>query len=297
MIAFDYNYQNLPNSVWPNTNINQRFRIQFKPVTRTVNNWKEELLISIRNISESTDKPIYLCMSGGIDSEVVARLLIESQIKFKALTVKHKKGTNYNDTSYADRFCKENNIEQISVSIDAEHFFTKGIEKYIAQGYRSTNIYHYLQLFMLETIENLGGFALGGAGELVFYTVEDQICLKMNPSYILGMEWCRNNNAGHNLWFFHSSPELYCSYLNLDVVKLLLKDPRYFVNHHYASNEKKIIYHQHWPEMIKREKASGFENIQKNIRNPVETELRKRFPDLQDLFIPVSMMKQNLGVE
>jgi hypothetical protein len=289
MIAFDYNYQNTPN-----TNINQRFEVNFKPTSRPVLEWKQELLISIKDIP--TKKPIYLCMSGGIDSEVVAQLLIQSKIKFKAITFKHIKGTNQNDTCCADEFCKANNIEQISIYFEPEYLFKDGVEKYIKQGYRSINIYHYLQLFMLETVTELGGYALGGAGEMVFHTVDDQICLKMNPCYTLGMDWCKNNNVHHNLWFFHSSPEIYASYLNLELISFLLNDPSFFVSHHYASNEKRIIYHQHWPRMMKREKLSGFGNIRKTIREPVEEILKKKFPDLQDLYLPVNVMKQQLGI-
>jgi hypothetical protein len=72
------------------------------------------------------------------------------------------------------------------------------------------------------------------------------------------------------------------------LIKFLLSDPQFFVSHHHASNEKRIIYHKQWPDMAKREKSSGFGMIQKDIRDPAEARLAKQFPDLQDLFISIN---------
>jgi hypothetical protein len=179
------------------------------------------------------------------------------------------------------------------VELDTEHFLTLGIEKYINQGYRSSNIYHYQQLFILETLEKLGGFGIGGAGEQIYQSVNNQIHLKFNPYYMLGMDWCKNNGTEHQLWFNLSTPEIYASYLNIDIISFLLEKPEYFVNHHFASIEKILIYHKYWPTMKKRKKLSGFENIN---RGPIEKQLKIRFPDLVDMFIPITVIKNQLGV-
>jgi hypothetical protein len=283
MIAFDYSY------------IDKEFKVKFKPVSRKVKSWKEELLISAQSIANSTTKTLYVLMSGGIDSEQVARIFLESKIDFKVLTMKHKNGTNAHDIKYATSFCKQYGIEQTFVELDAEHFFTIGFEKYVKQGYRSTNIYHYLQLFLIDELEKLGGFGVGGAGEQVYYTIDNKIHLRINPHYTLGMDYCKNNGYQHNLWFNLSTPEIYASYLNIDLVDYLLKEPEYFVNHHYASIEKVMIYHSVWPEMQKRNKYSGFEYLEQTIRVPKQTELSERFPDLIGYYFPIEQVKKELN--
>ena len=46
----------------------------------------------------------------------------------------------------------------------------------------------------------------------------------------------------------------------------------------------------------KRNYSVNFEKIQKTIRKPKEDELKLRFPDLQDLFVPIKTIKEQLGI-
>jgi hypothetical protein len=285
MIAFDYSY------------VDKKFDVRFKPVSRQIKSWKEELLISAKSIAESTNKPLYILMSGGIDSEQVARIFLELGTSFKVLTVKHKNNTNLHDIQYAIDFCKNYNIEQTIVELDTEKFFSNDMEKYIEQGYRSVNIYHYLQLFLIDKLEELDGFGVGGAGEQVYYTIDGKVHLKINPQYTLGMDYCKNNNYKHNFWLNLNTPEIYASYLNIDLIKFLISQPDYFTNHHFASAEKILVYHATWPEIKKRNKYSGFERIEKTIRIPKQKELAKRFPDLVDYYFPIENIKRELNYE
>jgi hypothetical protein len=298
-LAIDYFYKNIPN-----TDINQRFKINFKSVTRPLLSWKEELIISAKQIVESTNKTIYVLMSGGIDSELVARVLIEIGVDFKALTLKHKSGTNQHETKYADSFCVENNIKQEVVYLDVPHFISKGIDKYIHQGYRATKIYYYQQLFLLEKLEELDGFGIGGAYEQIYHTLDisnkNEVCLGFNPSYMMAMDWIKNHNTDHQLWFYLSTPEIHASYMKHELIEFLLQRPEYFIDQHWINREKTLIYHKEWPKIKRRNKASGFERISMNnspdILGNKQSELRSIFPDLVDMYIPVSTIKQQLRI-
>lgn len=291
MSSFDCYYNNVPN-----TDINQRFRIQFKPVSRQVFDWKKEHLIAAQRVAESTYKPLYVLMSGGVDAEIVARSFLELDIPFKVLSLKHKQNTNWYDIDFATKFCKENGIEQKIIELDIEHFFKQGFEKYVEQGYRSTNLFFYQQLHILEKVEEFGGFAVSGEGDQSYYTVDNQICLKYNPSILTLIEWCRNNNTNHELAFNRSTPELFASWMNIDLIDFLLQKPEYFKNHYYDSTEKILVYHRIWPNMARRNKSSGFEQIEKELRFPKEDELKYRFQDLQDLYVPIRIVKEQLNV-
>jgi hypothetical protein len=283
MIAFDYYLSD------------KNFEIGFKSKTREIKTWREELSINAQEIAQSTNKPLYVFMSGGIDSEVVARTFLENNISFKAITLKFKNGENDYDTYYADTFCKENGIEHKILKIDFNDFLNNQISNFIKQGYKSNNIYYYLQLVLLQYVEDLGGFGIGGAGEQVYYTIDNQVNIKINPSYVIGMEWCKNNNLDHQWWFNLNSSELYASYMNIDIVNFLLKRPNYFDSHHYASIEKTIVYHGYWPEMQKRFKSGGFLNVMPQ-RKRKEVELQYLFKDLKDKFIKVRDIKKQIGI-
>ena len=290
MIAFDYDYVNVPN-----TEINKRFHIEFKPVSRPMLPWKEELMIAMEQLVKSTDKPIYVLLSGGIDSELVAKLLLKLGVKFKALTLKHEEGTNEHETRYADWFCKQYKVEQEIVSLNIKNFIEHGTEKYIDQGYRATKIYYYQQLLLIEKLEELGGFGIGGAYEQIYHTIDNQIHLKFNPSYMMAMDWCKNHNINHQLWFYLETPELVGSWMNLELIQFLLQRPDYFINQDWINVEKSLVYHQQWPEIGRRRKASGFEPIEK-FREVKEKQLRNLFPDLIDMYVPLSTIKQQLRI-
>ena len=66
--------------------LEKQFSVKFNPCTRTPQSWSVEVNNTAKSIAASTNKPLYVLMSGGIDSEMVARSFISNNIKFKALT-------------------------------------------------------------------------------------------------------------------------------------------------------------------------------------------------------------------
>lgn len=291
MIAFDFNYHNIPNST-----IDERFKVKFKPISRQLFSWKEELIITAKTIQQTNKKPIYVLLSGGVDSEIVCRLFLELGINFKAITIKYKNKLNDYDVYFATKFCRENNIEQKIVELDAEHFFTKGFEQYINQGYRCTNLFFYQQLFLFEIVEELGGFGVSGEGDQSYYTINNTIHLKYNPNSKILFDWCENNKTEHQIQFNCSTPEIMASWMKIDLIDFLLQRPEYFINHYVDSTEKILIYHREWPEMQRRNKGTGFELMEHRIRKPIEHKLKLRFPDIENLYIPVKDIKQQLGI-
>lgn len=282
LVNFNYSY-----SPDQSQDIDSRFQLNFNPVTRPVQHWVDELLATARLIADSTDKPLYLCLSGGIDSEVMARTFIKQNIPFKALIVDN--GHNSHDTRFAWDFCQVNNIETVKKSIDLTNLHKKFYKKYA-----STNIFRYLQINLIDIVEQLGGTAVLGGGEQIYYTVNNQVHIKYDPGFILPIEYCRINGLKHFPYFHMTTPELLASYMKLDIIELLLKQPRYFLDHHVLSIEKILIYHGYWPGMARRSKYNGWEN-QLRLRQYIEQELQELYPDHMPKFIPVSRVKSQLG--
>jgi hypothetical protein len=273
-----------------------KFKVKHKPVRRDLYSWRDEHLEVARLVAERTNKPLYVLLSGGVDGEIVARDFLKLGIPFAAISVKHKQNTNSYDMEFAEAFCKEYGIEHKLVELDIEQFFTDGFEKYVEQGYRSTNLFFYQQLFLFEEIEKLGGFGVSGEGDQSYCTVNGEICIKFNPSFMILQEWCNNNNTKHELAFNRSTPELFASWMKIDLIDYLLQKPEYFMNHYYDSTEKILVYHRYWPIMRRRNKSSGFEQIEKKLRFPKEHELKIRFQDIKDIYVPVKTIKNELGI-
>jgi len=281
---FDYSY------------IDGKFIMSYKHITRELQSWDKEIDNTSLAIANSTNKPIYLCMSGGIDSEVVALSFIKNKIPFIGIIFQHESGTNYYDIVYAHDFCKKYQVNHLIIYLKEYEFFTTGIEKYISQGYQSDTIGKYMQMFIFETVEKLGGCAIICGGEPVFNTINNEICIDRGLGYVPTLEWLKNNNATHHLYFFEHNPEIYASYYKEPLVDLMLKNPDYFrSNYENKSTEKMMIHHKYWPEMRRRPKFNGYEGID-NVRIQSNVKLRGMFPHIQPNWVPVTQIKQQLGV-
>jgi hypothetical protein len=74
-------------------------------------------------------KTVEVLFSGGMDSECVIRSCLYSKIPVRALTARFMvRGypVNTHDLYYAEKFCREHNVEQVFVDLDAVTFFESG---------------------------------------------------------------------------------------------------------------------------------------------------------------------------
>jgi hypothetical protein len=280
-IAFDYSYP---------------FSIKFKTISRLPKSWDEEVVETARYIKSKTPKPIIIALSGGIDSEVVCRAFLKAGIDFTVVTVKYKDNLNSHDIEYAERFCKKFNIKQTYIDMDPFDFYENGIQKYINEGYKSTNLFRYLQLFLLEIIDNMGGCAILGGGEQIYYDIDNIVQIEHPESLLVSLEWTQNKNSIHFPYFFQTTPELTAAYLNHELIKLLTADPKYYKCEWWPgySAEKTILYHSVFTDMERRRKFNGFENINK-FRNTKQTLLKEKFP-VNLVYTPISLLRTQLGI-
>jgi len=275
------------------------FKINFNPISRPLLDWKSELIQTAKNIRALTDKPLFLCLSGGIDGEVAARSFIKAGIEFTALTLRHNAGTNEHDIVYAREFCKAYNIPHKIVDFDISFFIRNNIPFYIEQGYRSWRTFRFQQIYLFELAESLGGTTVLGGGEQTYITKNNEICINFKSDFFMCVEWLKNNKKLHFPFFHMQNSELYASYLNDKLIQYMHKDPSYFVNvwGNDTSYDKMFVYHKNWPEMKRRKKFNGFENLKTadftiNYVHP----RRKELGDPVSQYIPVSLIREQLGI-
>lgn len=267
------------------------FHLNFTPISREIKSWKEELCLTAKTIADSTSRPLYLCLSGGIDSEVAALAFLSIKAKFKVFTLRYVNNANLFDVNHSIRFCETHKLEQIILDIDP---LTTPV-KYIQQGYQCTNLFRYLQLFILDTISSYGGCAILGGGEQIYYAVDNTISIKYDASFILALDWCANTGSIHYPYFHMQNSELLASYMTDELLRLVLSQPDYFLSHHYMSIEKILMYHRHWPLMPRRRKSNGFENLILARKN-LELDLIKKFGPSTYQYFSVSSVKNQLGI-
>jgi hypothetical protein len=291
MVNFDYSYQNLLD-----TSMEERFSMIFRPVERPLLLWRDEILATACKIKElAGDRPLILSLSGGLDGEIAAYAFIECGIDFSVLTCKHLPGTNQHDISNAINFCNKNNIKQTIFDINPYEFFTSGIEKYINRGYRSTKMFRYFQLLLIDTIESMGGCAVLGGGDQMYYNMDNTVSLSYAPDFNLVLEHIENIGNIHFPYFYMQNSCIFAAYMKEELINFVLSNPKYFRNTWAVSLEKELVYNKDWPNLPKRIKHTGFEYMH-YFKLAIEKELYNKFNDINEMYIPISTVKQQLGI-
>src|SRR5687768_12507692 len=89
-----YSYNNHSKYGWGNDWFNKPerthsgFQVTFGKSVGTPGSFRDECVRAARLIGESTKEPIVVALSGGVDSEVIARSFLEAEIPFKAVIVR-----------------------------------------------------------------------------------------------------------------------------------------------------------------------------------------------------------------
>jgi hypothetical protein len=286
---------------WEDPSDTKSLRFYFESSTRKALPWKDEIYAAARTIANRTKKPIWVCSSGGIDSEVACRAFFDQGINFSVLTLAHTENTNFHDINYAVRWCRARNVRHEIVRIDMPAFLTGEVETY-ARKYPALHPFRYFQIKLMETVERMGGFAVLAGGEQLYNArpkegslTRDDLYLLFTIGNIAPIEWCKDNSTDHEPYFYFSTPELCLSFMRLPLVNFALENPdTVFTHKANAYTLKRIVYQSIWPDLEVRYKADGFEKIKPLVQESVMRMREICGPDLPQFQLPVREFEKQL---
>lgn len=113
--------------------------------------------------ADNLEKQIYVCMSGGLDSEITAMSFKLAGIDFIPFIVDYK-GLNSHDTSYATVWCLENNLKPVIHVLDIENFW-------------NTEMYQYADISKVTSPQIL-----------TYHKIIDIVCEQYNGYVVMGGE-------------------------------------------------------------------------------------------------------------
>ena len=245
------------------------FKIWYSRCQRLSTTWTEEIKKSAQILANSTDRDIWICMSGGIDSEVVAKTFKDLGIPFRALIAQFPDKLNEHDIVYARRWCEYYDVEYKLFDFDMLDFIKQGHTKYLKDGLVSNNIFRYFCIEMLQCIEDMNGFGILGGKSVGLRLAQSIKGAEDNSTvydnYDIGslapIEWCRKNNLKHSVFFYQTTSEIHQSYLNDPINQMLINNP--YMLRSFSSNEaaKTLMMRSHFPLSVPRPKHHGFEKI------------------------------------
>jgi hypothetical protein len=282
-------YDTLPNYIgWTTNNLEYSspikvkscdFQYFFKPAIEKKNyDFKTEMNNAIALLAEqSKDFPIALCISGGVDSEIIARLLKKKSIYFELFFLSN---WNLNDkvlVEFVQPLAHELNVKLHIIHLN-HHFFK---EQYVPESFFKYGCHFptYIALTYLFSQIPENYFIVVGEGDLEKKGVAyEKLYLKkslagpINQTFIPIMIneifyrlWSQENQRHGQFYFYNSTPELVAS---------MWTNPHFKKNFPFYATKQAL--NEIYPEIKYRNKSTNWEddllNQRKDIINFLWTE-------------------------
>lgn len=228
---------------------------------RPVLNFSKEVENTCKQLyEEANGKPIWLMLSGGIDSEIIARTFLKLDIKFSCMIVRFADELNNHDIEYAVEFVLKHEVPYHIYDMNPIDFIQE-----CRQSDSGTLIYRFMQIHWMKKIQNMGGYCVIGSGEQRY---DQHLNITYLKSQFIPYRWVKENSIAACPYFFLHNSQVIHSYA------LEAKEYTGEVGA-LGHNIKAHVYKKWWPDLILRPKYHGYEKIQ-NFRNLVESELAQK---------------------
>lgn len=255
----------------------------FTEYTRTdkkIKSFKEELLANARSTLDHYPglKPCVF-FSGGMDSELIVRSYLAIGADPNIYIIRYEKDYNLYDVSYAVTICNSLNLEYKIIDFQLEKFYEQHSETVSEQA----QIDRPRMLPHLKFSEYVDGLTIVGHSDVRWFRSNENydekgIWLGQDFEHDIG---CDKYNILHNIpavyQWWKWSPGIVLSYTKLKWFQDLVND-RY--PGRLGINSTKINgFREVYPEMLYREKQTGFEKID-HLIDEVEQHLKKKYSGL-----------------
>ena len=240
---------------------NETFNTQFSKCESTIGSFKEELLNAARSTLDHSTGKITVLFSGGVDSEIMLRALLEVGADPEIIIARYENDYNIYDVSYAVTICSILGVNYKILDFNLQHFYENDAERVSDLS----QIDRPRALPYCKLLELTDGFPVMGASDLSPWRTNDDYTSKgiwMMRCWEHDIGWSKFIRAidkpGIAEWF-KWTPGLVLSYLNTNWFNKLVNDE---YHGKLGSNSTKIIgYKEAYPDLLTRSKQTGFENI------------------------------------
>lgn len=250
----------------------------YKPGT-----WKDECLVTAEKIYNSTDLPINILFSGGIDSEVVVRNFLKLGVSFKVSICRFKNNLNLHDIAYAIVFCDQHNIKYDIIELDILKFLENDLHSYAEKS--QCRYPHYCSVMWLA--DQVDGLPVLGEGQsYIAKRLPDNYIPGISPYEFSLWDLCGKETVAtmyrHFInqdrpavpTFYQYTPETVYSYLTGEIIQQIINNKRH--GKISASTSKFEVFNSHYTDLLYRKKYHGYEFIEEETKI-YETELKSKY--------------------
>lgn len=259
--------------------------VTFGPCNAPPKAFNIEMANAAKKMANAATKPIYVAMSGGIDSELVARTMLQEKIPFTPLILKYDNDVNKMDIAYAFEFCKQHNLTPEVPTLDIVAFFQESVNT----PYILANCAHIMHMHIMRYVAKLGGMAVIGVGEQRYEKSDGKVFIPVPIERIAVTHFMQAEQVEGVSAFYCYTPELMLSIL------LEAKAHGFQNMDKYAHNIKDALYHKFWPDLTRRPKYSGFEYVEEERQEAQRKLMRKYGSKTAKYAIPLFELEHQLS--
>lgn len=265
----------------------QPFKLTFGRCSRTPLSFREECILATEHLVGQVDRPVYVGLSGGLDSQVVCTTLMLLGVNFTPCIIVMDGNENLHDVLNAKLFCEKHGLKYRLFKIDMYEFYSKFCPS-IVERYKITNARTIMQLW-LEQYTRDGIFIMGGGDlQLTRYKTGeaqyDYVYGAAKPAPMTPCTWSNRptpilqhliaqGTYGTTKYFMYT-PEMMASVVLSPEVEAFvgIQDAIFSTALIQRKNFWKLfnfipktqLYRRNFPELILNPKYHGFEVVEKN---------------------------------
>lgn len=213
-------------------------------------------------VAENMPGPLWLWLSGGVDSEAMAQAFIAKKIPFKVAIGRYNKGLNDFDIIWAIEFCKKQNLPYEMIDLDLDHFYESGRHGHLADLYRCRSPQFTAHFEMMMQVD----------GTSLMPWQPPKATPQLNRYVTLGFPDDHYFSYARFLtvekkpgapYFFLYTPTLISSFLQTEAMRTVLRDGRLSGSEY---DLKMKVYEQAGFKLQRRpEKWTGFEKVKQHF--------------------------------
>lgn len=233
-----------------------------------VKSWREECIRAAKSIADSTQKPLMLGFSGGMDSQAAYLAFKEAGVPIKVMFCHYTLGQNLHDYVVAKQFCRLHNIELVEVQLSVEDFYRdKAVALCEEVGVSSPR--QLLQSTLGDFMPDHCYVMAAGDMKPSYDEEAGQMGFSIGATPVVQYQINRELEAVTR--FFMYSPEMLAAHLNHPIIKLTEQCVEAiaaasefgYTSELYTHATKPLIYADAWGDaLVHTPKFTGFERVE-----------------------------------
>lgn len=234
-----------------------------KKASSPIPSYKDALFNNAKLMRDMYSEPFDVCLSGGIDSEVIVRTFKTLGIKFNTFIFKLEDNLNIQDVSDAIDICTELNLDYSIIDFNLRSFFENdALDMFNQHPYVTVE-----RLPRLKWINYLDNIPVFGDGEPYWRRKkEDDYAVKSEWNFVFAEEsqyansfYARDIGRKVISEWYEYTPEIILSYYHTPIIKKLLNDEIHGKISCYSSRAE--LHRDIWPDIKYKQKLVGYEGF------------------------------------